>query len=246
MNLLDIKNLIVNVKEKCVLNDVTFSVKKGEVHVILGPNGSGKSSLLMSIMGNPKYEIKGGEVCFEGEKINDITPDERARKGMFMCFQEVEEIEGLSYKDYLRELKIKVKNERPDLAFNMGLAKKFEEVGLNESHSTRYLNSGFSGGEKKKSELLQMKFLNPKLILLDEIDSGLDIDAIRSVCSSLKELFDNEKAVIIITHREEVIRELNVTHVHVLRDGKKIVSGGIELFNEINKNGYSDILKGNE
>ncbi len=246
MNLLDIKNLIVNVKDKCVLNDVTFSVKKGEVHVILGPNGSGKSSFLMSIMGNPKYEIESGEVYFEGEKINDITPDERARKGMFMCFQEVEEIEGLSYKDYLRELQIKVKNEKPNLMFNMGLSKKFEEVGLNESHSTRYLNSGFSGGEKKKSELLQMKFLNPKLILLDEIDSGLDIDAIRSVCSSLKELLDSEKAVIIITHREEVIRELNVTHVHVLRDGKKIVSGGIELFNEINKNGYSDILKGNE
>lgn len=245
MNLLDIKNLRVNVKDKYVIDDVSLSVKKGEFHVILGPNGSGKSSLSMSIMGNPKYEIQSGEIYFDGEIINEVPTDERARRGMFLCFQQVEEIEGLSYKDYLRELKTKVKNEKPDIMFSMGLANRFKEVGLNESHVSRYLNSGFSGGEKKKSELLQMKFLNPKLIILDEIDSGLDIDAIRSVCSSLKELIDEDKAVIIITHREEVIHELNVTHVHVLKDGKKIVSGGIELFNEINKNGYSDILKGN-
>ena len=246
MNLLDIKNLTVSVNEKRVLNNVNLSVNKGEVHIILGPNGSGKSSLSMSILGNPKYKIESGEIFFEGEKINDLKPDERARKGMFLCFQQVQEIEGLVYKDYLRELKTKVKNEKPDLMFNMNLEKKFGEVGLNESHMMRYLNEGFSGGEKKKSELLQMKFLNPKLIILDEIDSGLDIDAIRSVCASLKELLTEDKAVIIITHREEVIRELNVTHVHVLRNGENIKTGNIELFNEINKKGYSDILKGND
>ena len=246
MNLLDIKNLTVSVNEKKVLNNVSLTVNKGEIHIILGPNGSGKSSLSMSIMGNPKYKVEGGDIFFEGERINDLTPDERAKKKMFLCFQQVEEIEGLTYKDYLRELKTKVKNERPDLVFNMTLGKKFEEIGLNESHMMRYLNEGFSGGEKKKSELLQMKFLDPKLIILDEIDSGLDIDAIRSVCSSLKELLDEEKAVIIITHREEVIRELNVTHVHVLRNGEHIKTGDIELFNKINKNGYSEILKGSK
>ena len=154
MNLLDIKNLKVNVKDKCVIDDVSLSVKKGEVHVILGPNGSGKSSLSMSIMGNPKYEVQSGEIYFDGEIINEITTDERARRGIFLCFQQVEEIEGLSYKDYLREIKTKVKNEKPDIMFSMGIANKFKEVGLNESHVSRYLNSGFSGGEKKKSELL--------------------------------------------------------------------------------------------
>lgn len=244
MNLLNIENLSVNVNEKRVLNNVNLKVNSGEVHVILGPNGSGKSSLSMSILGNPKYIVTGGDIFFEGKRINDLTPDERARKGIFLCFQQVEEIEGLIYKDYLRELKTKVKNEKPNLAFNMGLNKKFEEVGLNESHMVRALNDGFSGGEKKKSELLQMKFLDPKLIILDEIDSGLDIDAIRSVCNTLKELLTAEKAVIIITHREEVIRELDVTHVHVLKDGENIKTGDIELFNEINKNGYSALLEG--
>lgn len=244
MNLLDIKNLSVNVNEKKVLNNVNLSVNAGEVHVILGPNGSGKSSLSMSILGNPKYTVTNGDIVFEGEKLNDLTPDERARRGIFLCFQQVEEIEGLVYKDYLRELKTKVKNEKPNLAFNMSLGKKFQEVGLKESHMMRYLNEGFSGGEKKKSELLQMQFLNPKLIILDEIDSGLDIDAIRSVCAALKSLLTEDKAVIIITHREEVIRELNVTHVHVLKDGENIVTGDINLFNEINKNGYSAILEG--
>lgn len=245
MNLLDIKNLTVKVKDKKVLDNINISVNEGEVHVILGPNGSGKSSLSMSIMGNPKYKVENGEILFCGEKINDLTPDERARKGIFLCFQQVQEIEGLVYKDYLRELKTNVKNEKPDLMFNMNLSKKFEEVGLNESHMMRNLNEGFSGGEKKKSELLQMKFLDPSLIILDEIDSGLDIDAIRSVCKSLKEILNKDKSVIIITHREEVIRELDVTHVHVLTDGKYVKMGGIELFNEINKNGYSEILKGN-
>lgn len=245
MNLLDIKNLTVRVKDKKVLDNINITVNKGEVHVILGPNGSGKSSLSMSIMGNPKYKVEYGEILFCGEKINELTPDERARKGIFLCFQQVQEIEGLVYKDYLRELKTKVKNEKPDLMFNMNLGKKFEEVGLNESHMMRSLNEGFSGGEKKKSELLQMKFLNPNLIILDEIDSGLDIDAIRSVCKSLKEILNKDKSVIIITHREEVIRELDVTHVHVLTDGRYVKMGGIELFDEINKNGYSEILKGN-
>lgn len=244
MNLLDIQNFSVNVNEKKVLNDVNISVNSGEVHVILGPNGSGKSSLSMSILGNPKYTVTKGDIFFQGERINDLTPDERARRGIFLCFQQVEEIEGLTYKDYLRELKIKVKNEKPNLAFNMSLNKKFEDVGLKDSHMMRYLNEGFSGGEKKKSELLQMKFLDPKLIILDEIDSGLDIDAIRSVCTILKDLLTRDKAIIIITHREEVIRELNVTHVHVLKDGRNVKTGGIELFNEINKNGYSTLLEG--
>lgn len=243
MNLLDIKNLNVSVKNKKVLDDVSISVNKGEIHVILGPNGSGKSSLSMSIMGNPKYEIESGDIYFLGERINELSPDERSKKGIFLCFQQVQEIEGLVYKDYLRELKTKVKNERPDLMFNMNLCKNFEDVGLNESHMMRYLNDGFSGGEKKKSELLQMKFLNPNLIILDEIDSGLDIDAIKSVCLSLKDILNEDKAVIIITHREEVIRELDITHVHVLRNGRHVKSGDIKLFDEINKNGYSGILK---
>lgn len=244
MNLLNIENLTVRVNEKKVLNNVNLSVNKGEVHIILGPNGSGKSSLSMSILGNPKYIIEDGKIEFEGQRINDLKPDERARLGMFLCFQQVQEIEGLVYKDYLRELKTKVKNEKPDLMFNMNLGKSFKEVGLNDSHMMRYLNEGFSGGEKKKSELLQMKFLNPKLIILDEIDSGLDVDAIKSVCSTLNEILTEDKAVIIITHREEVIRELNVTHVHVLKDGEHVKTGDINLFNEINKNGYSSIVKG--
>lgn len=243
MNFLDIRNFSVNVNEKNVLNNINLSVNAGEVHVILGPNGSGKSSLSMSILGNPRYTVVNGDIFFKGEKINNLTPDERARKGIFLCFQQVEEIEGLVYKDYLRELKSKVKNEKPNLAFNMSLSKEFGDVGLQDSHILRYLNSGFSGGEKKKSELLQMKFLNPELIILDEIDSGLDIDAVRSVCSILKNLLTKDKAVIIITHREEIIRELNVTHVHILKDGKNVKTGGIELFDEVNKNGYSVLLE---
>ena len=198
----------------------------------------------MSIMGNSKYKIDGGEIFFDGEKISGLKTDEIARKGIFLCFQQVEEIEGLIYKDYMRELKTKVKNEKANLAFNIGLKKLFEEVGLNESHMARNLNEGFSGGEKKKSELLQMKFLNPNLIILDEIDSGLDIDAIKIVCSFLNEILTEDKSLIIITHREEVIRELNVTHVHVMKDGKNVKTGDISLFNKINKEGYSNVLGG--
>ncbi len=246
MNLLNIRNLTVNVNGKRVLNDVNLSVDKGEVHIILGPNGSGKSSLSMSVLGNPKYVVESGDIIFDGHRINDLKPDERTRLGIFLCFQQVQEIEGLVFKDYLRELKAKIKNEKPDLMFNISLVKKFKDVGLDESHMFRYLNEGFSGGEKKKSELLQMKFLDPKLIMLDEIDSGLDVDAIKSVCSTLKEVLTNDKAVIIITHREEVIRELDVTHVHVLKDGENIKTGDMNLFNEINRNGYASIIKGDD
>ena len=245
--LLDIKDLKVNIDDKEILKGLDLEIDNGETHIIMGPNGGGKSTLAYTLMGHPEYKITDGNIELYGENINELSADKRAKKGIFLSFQYPEEISGVTVEDFLRTAKTSISGETQRIIpFKKLLKEKMDELDMNEEYASRYLNLGFSGGEKKKSELLQMKFLNPKLIILDEIDSGLDIDAIRSVCASLKELLTEDKAVIIITHREEVIRELNVTHVHVLRNGENIKTGNIELFNEINKKGYSDILKGND
>ena len=237
--MLKIKNLQVNAGEKEILKGIDLEIKKGEIHVIMGPNGSGKSTTANAIFNNPAYTKTDGIIEFEGENINNLKTDEIARKGIFMSFQLPEEIPGVSVTNFLKYAKNKVTGEPIKIfKFKEELSKYMEELNINTKNMDRSLNVGFSGGEKKKNEILQMLTLQPKLAILDETDSGLDVDAIKTVSKGI-EMFKNENnAVLIITHNTKILHSLNVDYVHVLVDGKIVKTGGQELATEIEENGY--------
>ena len=238
--LLEIKDLHVNAEEKEILKGIDLKVNKGEIHVIMGPNGSGKTTTANAILNNPVYTKTNGYIEFEGENINDLKTDEIARKGIFMSFQLPEEIPGVSVTNFLKYAKNKVTGEPVKIfKFKDELKKYMEELNMNPKNMERSLNVGFSGGEKKKNEILQMLVLNPKLAILDETDSGLDVDAIRTVSKGI-EMFKNENnAVLIITHNTKILHSLKPDYVHVLVNGKIVKTGGPELAIEIEENGYS-------
>lgn len=238
--LLEIKDLHVNAEEKEILKGIDLKVNKGEIHVIMGPNGSGKTTTANAILNNPVYKKTNGYIEFEGENINDLKTDEIARKGIFMSFQLPEEIPGVSVTNFLKYAKNKVTGEPVKIfKFKDELKKYMEELNMNPKNMERSLNVGFSGGEKKKNEILQMLVLNPKLAILDETDSGLDVDAIRTVSKGI-EMFKNENnAVLIITHNTKILHSLKPDYVHVLVNGKIVKTGGPELASEIEENGYS-------
>ena len=240
MELLEIKDLHVNAGEKEILKGLNLKIDEGEIHVIMGPNGAGKSTLANIILNNPEYTIKNGEIDFEGENINDLKTDERARKGIFMSFQLPEEIPGVSVTNFLKYAKNKISGQPVKIfQFKDELKKYMEELNMNPQNMERSLNVGFSGGEKKKNEILQMLVLNPKLAILDETDSGLDVDAIKTVSKGI-EMFKNENnAVLIITHNTKILHSLKVDYVHVLVNGKIVKTGNQELAKEIEENGYS-------
>ena len=237
--LLEIKDLHVNAEEKEILKGIDLKVNKGEIHVIMGPNGSGKTTTANAILNNPVYTKTNGYIKFEGENINDLKTDEIARKGIFMSFQLPEEIPGVSVTNFLKYAKNKVTGEPVKIfKFKDELKKYMEELNMNPKNMERSLNVGFSGGEKKKNEILQMLVLNPKLAILDETDSGLDVDAIRTVSKGI-EMFKNENnAVLIITHNTKILHSLKPDYVHVLVNGKIVKTGGAELASEIEENGY--------
>ena len=239
-DLLEIKNLHVNAEEKEILKGIDLSIKKGEIHVIMGPNGSGKTTTANAILNNPVYTKKEGTIEFEGENINDLKTDEIARKGIFMSFQLPEEIPGVSVTNFLKYAKNKVTGEPVKVfVFKEKLKKYMEELNMNQKNMERSLNVGFSGGEKKKNEILQMLVLNPKLAILDETDSGLDVDAIKTVSKGI-EMFHNENnSVLIITHNTKILHSLKVDYVHVLVNGKIVKTGTQELAKEIEENGYA-------
>ena len=243
--LLEIKNLYVNAEEKEILKGINLQINKGEVHVIMGPNGSGKSTTANAILNNPEYSKIKGEIIFEGENINKLPTDEIARKGIFMSFQSPEEIPGVSVTNFLKYAKNKI-TEKPVKIFKFReeLKKYMEQLNMNPENMERSLNVGFSGGEKKKNEILQMLILDPKLAILDETDSGLDVDAIKTVSKGI-EMFKNDKnAVLIITHNTRILHSLDVDYVHVLINGKIVKTAGKKLAKEIEEQGYEKYKTG--
>jgi Fe-S cluster assembly ATP-binding protein len=248
---LEIHDLYANIDGKEILNGLNIGIEKGEVHAIMGPNGSGKSTLANVIMGHPKYTVSSGTVLVSGENILDLTTDERARKGIFLGFQYPTEISGVGYSHFLRNayniLNKSLGSQQKDREvfltvreFHEYLKKNLDNVGLDPAFLGRYLNEGFSGGEKKRSEVMQMLVLKPLIAILDEPDSGLDIDAIKAVAGAINRLIESGSGVIVITHYARILRYLSkLDYVHVMAKGKIIKSGGKELAEELEEKGYA-------
>ena len=238
--LLHIENLHLSVNEKPILHNLNLTVNAGEIHVVMGPNGAGKSTLAAAIVGNPVFQVDQGSIFFEGELINDLPVFERARKGIFLSFQNPEEIPGLKVEEFLRASKEAVTGKKiPALTFHKELLRLMESLSINPEYADRSLNVGFSGGEKKKNEILQLAVLQPKLAILDETDSGLDIDATRIVFEGVAKLKTPDMGILLITHHSKVLDYLKPDHVHVLINGSLAKSGGIELVEHIQKHGYA-------
>ncbi len=244
--LLNIEDLHSRVEDKDILKGIDLKVNRGEVHVIMGPNGAGKSTLGNILAGHPKHEYVGGRIELDGRDITQLSADGRAKEGIFLSFQYPEEIPGLTVEEFLRTAKGAVREERQSyMEFRRELHSKMEELQMDKSYASRYLNVGFSGGEKKKTEILQLATLDAKLAILDETDSGLDVDAIRVVYEGVKKLRNENNAFIIITHYNKVLEYLEPDFVHVLHQGKIVKSGGIEVANQIEKQGYKGIKEEN-
>ena len=243
MEILNIENLSVKIKDKEILKNINLKINNGEVHVIMGPNGSGKSTLFNVIMRNPEYEIMpNSKMKYLGKDLIEMNTTESAREGIFMSFQNPKEIAGISLSEFLRQSKMAITNKDIGIInFNLELQKEMRKLKMPPEYATRYFNYGFSGGEKKKVEMLQLNILKPKLALLDETDSGLDIDALKIVSQNIKEYVSEDNAVIIITHHREILEEIDVDYVHVLRDGEIILSGDDEIIEKLEKTGYENI-----
>ena len=243
--LLEIKNLSAKVNDKKILNGLSLVINKGETHVIMGPNGAGKSTLANVIFCNPAYEKIAGKVVFDGNDITNSKVDEIARMGLFMSFQTPEEISGVSVFNFIKTAKGKIESKNVNY-FELKEELKKNTKGLKMPYEMvdRDLNVGFSGGEKKKNEILQMLELKPKLAILDETDSGLDVDAIRIVSKGIDMFKNEENAVLIITHSTKILQKLKVDKVHILIDGKIVYTGDSSLAEEIEKNGYDKFKAG--
>ena len=241
--LLDIRELHAGVEGKEILKGLNLSVNKGEVHVILGPNGSGKSTMMNIIMGHPKYQVTGGTMAFEGEDMSGLTTFERARKGLFLSFQTPEEIPGITVENMIRTARQAITGEKVKLLpFRKELKAAMQDLKMKPEYAQRYMNVGFSGGEKKRSEILQLLMLQPKLALLDETDSGLDVDAVQIVSEGVAKFHTEENSCIIITHNTRILEKLKVDKVHVLMNGRIVEEGGAELIEDINSRGFTHIL----
>ena len=239
--LLKINDLYVNAGEKEILKGINLEINPGEIHVIMGPNGSGKSTTANAIFNNPEYTKTDGKILFCGEDITEMKTDEIARKGIFMSFQLPEEIPGITVTNFLKSAKSNIEGKPIKyFEFKKQLEGYINELKINSKILDRSLNVGFSGGEKKKNEILQMLVLNPKLAILDETDSGLDVDAIKIVSKGI-EMFKNEtNGVLIITHNTKILHNLKVDKVHILVNGKIVATGSQELASQIEENGYAN------
>ena len=247
MNLLDIENLNTVAEDdndKHILKGLNLEINEGEIHVIMGPNGSGKSTLANTIFASPRYIVTDGSISFNGEDITRCSTDQIAKKGIFMSFQTPEEIPGVSLAHFLKTTKYAITEKKPNLyKFTTDVDKYMKELNMNYDYVNRDFNVGFSGGEMKKNEILQMLLLEPKLAILDETDSGLDIDAIRTVSKGINLFKSDNNAVLIITHSTKILENLTVDKVHILVDGKIVKTGDANLAKSIEKDGYQKYIK---
>jgi Fe-S cluster assembly ATP-binding protein len=251
----EIENLHVNIEDKEILKGVDLTVNAGEIHALMGPNGSGKSTLAYVVAGHPSYEVTEGSIRYFGEDIFELSPDERARKGIFLAFQYPTVIPGVSMANFLRMAVTNVRGARAEeIAANGGSAQKFtprefrrlmkEKMSLlkmDDAFATRYLNEGFSGGEKKRAEILQMALLEPRLAIMDETDSGLDIDALRVVSDGVNGLMRPDMGIVLITHYQRLLNFIKPHFVHIMMDGRIVQEGGPELALELEEKGYEGL-----
>lgn len=239
----DIRNLRVRVEGKEILKSVNLSIKPGEVHALMGPNGSGKSTLAYTLMGHPRYEVTDGEVLFKGENILHIAPEERAKKGVFLAFQYPVAVPGVTVGTFLRTaIKSLHGNDMPVREFRKLLNEKMALLEMDKSFISRYVNDGFSGGEKKRHEILQMALFSPQVAILDETDSGLDIDALKIVAAGINKLLNENLGVLVITHYQRLLNYIQPDFVHVMAGGKIVRSGQKELALELEEKGYEWIV----
>ena len=239
---LEIRGLEASVEDKPILRGIDLVVRQGETHAMMGPNGSGKSTLASILMGRPGYQVTDGEVRFNGEDVLSLTPDQRAQRGLFLAMQYPVEIPGVSVVNFLRTAYQSVKGEQVSaLAFRKHMKEKMNLLGVEDSMVQRYVNQGFSGGEKKRNEILQLAVLEPQIAILDETDSGLDIDSLRQVATGVAQLIGPELGVLLITHYQRILNYITPDHVHVMMNGRIVKSGGKELAHELEEKGYEGI-----
>ncbi|MDX1600425.1 MAG: Fe-S cluster assembly ATPase SufC [Anaerolineales bacterium] len=250
---LEIRNLHVSVDESEILKGVDLTIKPGEIHALMGPNGSGKSTLAYALMGHPNYEVTEGQVIFKGEDILEMDPDERGKLGVFLAFQYPVAIPGVSVANFLRSaINARRKEEDPDDKgipvgeFREHLKEKMDLLEMPHEFAGRYLNDGFSGGEKKRAEILQMATLEPEIAILDETDSGLDIDALRVVADGVNTLVGPEMGALVITHYQRILNYIVPDRVHIMLDGRIVESGGAELAEKLEEHGYDWIREKND
>ena len=249
----EIENLHVSIDDKEILRGVDLTINQGEIHALMGPNGSGKSTLAYVIAGHPAYEVTEGTIRYFGEDILEMEPDERARKGLFLAFQYPTVIPGVSMANFLRMAVTSVRNARTEAAdggsaqpftpreFRRLMREKMALLKMDDSFATRYLNEGFSGGEKKRAEILQMALLEPRMAVLDETDSGLDIDALKVVSEGVNALAGKEMGVLLITHYQRLLNFIKPHYVHIMLEGRIVQSGGPELAHELEAKGYEGL-----
>lgn len=239
-----IKDLHVSVEGQSILKGVDLIVRKGEVCALMGPNGSGKSTLAYTLMGHPKYTVDKGEAWYKGKNIFELKPDERAKLGLFLSFQYPQEIPGVSVSNFLRTAYNVIKTQQisvPD--FVKKLKEKMKLLKIDDAFSRRYLNEGFSGGEKKRTEILQLAVLEPEMAILDETDSGLDIDSLKTVAHGVNAMLNPHLGILIITHYQRILNYITPDRVHIMVKGKIVKSGGKELAHELEAKGYDEIIK---
>lgn len=244
-SLLTTKDLSVNVEEKEILHNINLEIGKGETHVLMGPNGAGKSTLGYALMGNPRYQITNGKIYFNGTELQDESADKRAQKGIFLSFQNPLEVPGISLANFIRNaLEQRTGNRIRLWDFKKEMKKAMDVLQMDESYADRDINVGFSGGEKKKAEILQLLMLKPSLAILDETDSGLDVDAVHTVSKGIEEYQKSKNgSLLIITHSTRILQSLHVDKTHVLVDGHLVASGDASLVDEINNHGFERFIE---
>ena len=239
MPVLEIRDLHTQVGDEPILKGVSLTINPGEFHAIMGPNGSGKSTLAYTLMGHPHYEVTAGDILVDGESILELEPNERAQKGVFLAFQYPHEIPGVGMSDFLRTARAALTGQEVDiLEFHDELEARLKQIHMDPSFATRALNEGFSGGEKKKAEMVQMAILKPRIAILDETDSGLDVDALKAVAEVVNSMRDGKFSSLIITHYKRILNYVRPDFVHIMVDGRIVRSGGPELADQVEELGY--------
>src|SRR5437016_12219207 len=241
---LEIRGLHSEVEGKEILRGIDLTVRQGEIHALMGPNGSGKSTLANVLMGRPGYQVTRGSISYKGEDVQQLTPDQRAQRGLFLAFQYPTEVPGVSVVNFLRTAYKAVKGEEISaLAFRKHMKEKMQLLGVEDAMVNRYVNQGFSGGEKKRNEVLQLAVLEPEIAILDETDSGLDIDSLKAVATGVQQLVGPGLGVLLITHYQRILNYITPDRIHVMMDGKIVLSGGPELAPELEQKGYEGLRK---